>query len=163
MTVKIIGVGNPFREDDGVGPAAVDRLRGTLPPGVTAKACRCEPATLIDAWSGASAVILVDAASPTGAPGRVTRAEALTDLAAAVAPASTHGVGVAQAWALADALGAAPPHVTVFALEGERFDHGQGLSAPVAAALPVLIEAVRAEARRLLDRPARADASSSHA
>ena len=145
MTVAVIGVGNALRADDGIGPAAIECLRGTLPEGVVARACRCEPATLIEAWRDASAAILVDAAAPAGRPGHITRIDDHQVFAAARPAASTHGFGLAGALALARALHAAPACVVIFAVEGLDFNHGDALSPPVQAALPALLEAIGSE------------------
>ncbi len=146
MTVKVIGVGNRFRRDDGIGPAAVDLLRGVLPAHIRAETRRCDPADLIAAWRGAAAAVIIDAAAPAGNPGRIVRIDMNETAPAPRAAASTHGFGLAEALALARALAAAPQNVIVYAMEGEDFGHGDGLSAAVHARLPALVARVRAQA-----------------
>lgn len=149
MTVTIIGIGNRFRRDDGIGSAVVERLHGALPAGYTAKTCACEPATLVEAMRGAGAAILVDAAAPAGRPGRITRIDASAGLSGQQTAASTHGFGLTEALALSTALGVAPANIVLFAVEGVDFRHGEGLSPTVEAALPALIDAVSNEARAI--------------
>ena len=149
MTIAVIGVGNTLRTDDGIGPAAIQCLRSTLPQGVVALACRCEPAALIEAWRDASAAILVDAAAPAGRPGHITRVDDRRAFATMRPAASTHGFGLVEVLALARTLGAAPACVVIFAVEGLDFDPGGTLSPPVQAALPALLRAIGSELRAL--------------
>ena len=57
----IIGVGNEFRRDDGIGPEVVARLRDQVPATVELLVSDGEPARLIEAWSGAKLAVVVDA------------------------------------------------------------------------------------------------------
>lgn len=149
MTPLVLGVGEPYRGDDGVGLVVVARLKDALPAGVETHACPCEPTALIAAWRHRSAVIVIDAAAPNGRPGRVTRIDAPDQLATSRAT-STHGMGLAEAWALADALGEQPDQMVVFAVEGADFGYQQGLSAGVRARVPDVAAAVRAEVQRFV-------------
>ena len=76
--VVVIGVGNEFRRDDGVGLAVVARLRDRVPPGVELVLTDGEPTRLIEAWTGAALAVVVDAvrADPPrpGRPGAPVRA-----------------------------------------------------------------------------------------
>ena len=70
----MIGVGNQFRHDDGAGPAVIERLRGQLPGEVELVVTDGDAVRLIEAWSGASLAVVVDAvrADPP-VPGRLHR------------------------------------------------------------------------------------------
>lgn len=140
----VIGIGNEFRRDDGVGPALIARLAADAPRGVRLVATDGEPTRLIDAWDGAPIAVVIDAAhvgSPT--PGRFHRTDA-ADLVDRLS-SSTHGLGVLDALRLAEAVGRAPRRLVVFAVEVDDLDHGTGLSPAVAASLTPLAEAVRVE------------------
>jgi len=72
----VIGIGNPFRNDDGIGPAAAAQIEGLRLPGVRVVMSDGEPAGLLEAWAGADLAVVVDAiyrvpASP-GPPGLIT-------------------------------------------------------------------------------------------
>lgn len=146
----VIGVGNEFRRDDGAGPAAVERLRGRVPAGVRLVVSDGEPASLLEAWTGADLAIVVDAVSGGAAPpGRLYRVAAdggdiggLDDLGA---DASTHSLGLGTAVGLSRALGRMPAALVVHAVEGADFGHGQGLSTVVGAAMDELAAAVLAD------------------
>jgi hydrogenase maturation protease len=74
MKTAVIGVGNEYRRDDGVGPAVVARLAQLELPQVALIVSDGEPSQLIDAWVGTELAVLIDAvlcAPPE--PGRVHR------------------------------------------------------------------------------------------
>jgi hydrogenase maturation protease len=142
----VIGVGNAYRGDDGVGLAVVERLRGRVPEGVGVAACEEEPTRLMDAWDGAEAVVIVDAVASGGEPGELHR----FDASAAAVPArvfrsSTHAFGVGEAIELARALGTLPPEVLVYGIEGADFDAREGLSPRVEAAADRLANTILEE------------------
>jgi hydrogenase maturation protease len=148
----LVGVGNAYRGDDGVGIAVTDRLRALLPAGVEVVVCEQEASRVIDALEGRDAAVVVDAGSSGAAPGTLHR----FDAAAGPVPArafrsSTHAFGVGEAIELARALGKLPPVVIVYAVEGSEFWAGEGLSEAVAAAVEPATEAILAELATLTD------------
>jgi len=147
--VAVIGVGNPMRGDDGVGPAAVARLAGADPPlEVDLVTLDGEPARLIEAWRHRRRAIVIDAACGGAAAGTIHRVEPDHDPPRWSAPPSSHGAGVAEALALARVMDALPEHLVVFGMEPGDLTLGEGLSDQVRAALPDLVAQVRAEATR---------------
>lgn len=148
----VLGAGNPFRRDDGAGPAVARRLAGRLPAGVTVAAIPGDAADLLAALEGAARAVIVDATA-SGAPAGTVR---VFDAAAAPLPAtfcrsgSSHGLGVAEAVELARVLGRLPPRLTVYGIEGADFTDGEGLSPAVDAA----VEAVAGELLVELSRSA---------
>ena len=73
----MVGVGNAYRGDDGVGLAVAERLRGRVPGGVEVVTCEQEASRLIDAWEGRDGAVLVDAVVlRRAAPGTVHRFDA---------------------------------------------------------------------------------------
>jgi hydrogenase maturation protease len=158
--IVVIGVGNEFRCDDGAGPAVAERLRGRLPEDVRLLVSDGEPTRLLEAWTGASAAIVADAVTGgPAAPGTLHRlvvGQAGPDTAALAGdsrplvdgePGSTssHGLGLGTAVGLARALGRMPAVVIVHAVQGADFSQGYGLSAPVAAAIDALADAILAD------------------
>jgi len=138
----LIGVGNEFRRDDGVGPALVARLAGSAPHGVTLSVVDGEPSQLLDVWDGMQLAVVVDAVlCDPSTPGRIHRTT-LGDAYPAGTSASTHGLGIPDALGLAEALGRAPARLVVFAVEAADLGFGTGLSQPVADALPDLTRQV---------------------
>lgn len=156
----LIGIGSPYRRDDGIGPALAVAVQRAAPPGVTVTDSDGEPSALLDAWSGVPLAVVVDAvlcAAPE--PGRIHRTAldllpgravgpagaAAAGLGAGAAAASTHGLGVPDALRLAQALDRTPGRLVVFAVEAADLGFGPVLSPAVAACLPDLVRAVLAE------------------
>ena len=130
--VLIIGVGHPFRSDDGVGPVVAERLRAR---GIETVEQSGEGAALIDCWKHAASVILIDATQSGAEPGTIREMDAgTTPLPAGLFRYSTHLFGVAEAIETARALNELPKDFLVYGIEGTTFDFGQGLSPAVAAA-----------------------------
>jgi len=150
--VLVVGVGNPDRGDDGIGPRVVRQLRGRVPPDVAILERSGDALALIDDWEGRDAVILVDAAAPCGTPGQIHRIDLLKDpLPPELTLSSTHGFGVAEAVGLADALDLLPAQVIAYAIEGINFEQGEPISAEVAAVTNEAADRIAAELQ-LLDR-----------
>ncbi len=145
----VIGIGNPYRRDDGVGPAVIRELVHQAPPGVCLREHSGEGASLMEMWEGRPRVILVDAVVSGAAPGTVHRLEAHRQpIPASFFHYSTHAFSLAEAVELSRALGTLPPEITVYGVEGTDFDHGLGLSPPVAAAVGEVVHQILADLRR---------------
>jgi len=156
--ILIIGIGNAYRRDDGVGLAVARALREKrLPDGVRVMEHGGEGASLIEAWRGAEAVILIDAASSGAAPGAILRFDAAARPLPRhlLAASTTHAFGVAEAVELARALGRLPSRLLFYGVEGRDFGAGVGLSAEVAVAANEVAERVAREAAHLASPPTR--------
>lgn len=150
--VLIVGVGNELRGDDGAGIAALRALRPRAEAlGVAVAEEQGEATSLLHAWDGRAAVVLVDAMRSGAPPGTLRRLDASTAPlpAGVVGATSSHAVALGDAIELARVLGRLPPRVVVHAVEGAIFDVGAGLSDPVRDALSALEDAVLADARSL--------------
>jgi hydrogenase maturation protease len=145
-SVLCIGVGNEFRGDDAVGLIAARMLQARRLPGLRVIEQSGEGAALMAAWSGATAVFLVDAVSSGAAPGTIYRLDARSlPIPAEFFHYSTHAFSVAEAVEMARALDELPPSLVVYGIEGANFGLGIGLSPAVEAALPALVEQMAAE------------------
>jgi hydrogenase maturation protease len=144
----VIGIGNPFRGDDGVGPAVVVLLAGRVGPGVRLVSSDGEPTRLLEQWRGAATAVVVDAAVGGGPPGSVRTFVLRSGDPGRVAPGgrtSCHGLGLAEALALAAALGTAPGHVVVHAVHIGSTAPGTGLSPAVREAAGEVADRVLAD------------------
>jgi hydrogenase maturation protease len=151
----VIGVGNEYRHDDGVGWAVVARLaeragRQPLPARTDLRVCDGDPARLITLWEATDLAIVVDAAhAHPGHPGRVHRLELDgRRLPASGGPTSSHGLGLGEAVELARALDRLPRQLVVYAVEGADTSLGTGLSAAVAVAVEPLTDRIAEDLRR---------------
>ncbi|GAA3541588.1 hydrogenase maturation protease [Kribbella ginsengisoli] len=144
----VIGVGNEYRRDDGIGPALIAALEDRWLPGVSLIRSDGEPVRLIEDWAGASLAVVVDAVlCEPSSPGEIHQTEVcLQQPDGAKAPgthsAGSHSLGIPDALRLARALDRLPHRLIVYAVEAADTSLGTELSAPVAAALPRLTEAV---------------------
>ncbi|MEU6371294.1 hydrogenase maturation protease [Streptomyces sp. NPDC046931] len=150
--VVVIGVGNPFRRDDGVGPAVVEALRDHVPDDTVLAVSDGEPSRMLDLWHGADTVVVVEAVRTRPArPGRLHTLSAAETAAHRAGTASTHALGLGECVALAEALGRLPSELVVHAVEASDIELGTGLSEPVRSALPELIDRVAASVRKARD------------
>jgi hydrogenase maturation protease len=146
--VAVVGIGNVFRRDDGVGPAVVTAIDVRAVPGVSVLIGAVDPTVVLEACACARLAVLVDAATAApSAPGRVHRCT--MDQFASSPSVSSHGVDISAVFALGEALGRLPEDVVVFAVEVVETGHGIGLTPPVKAAVPRVVDAVLAEIGRV--------------
>ncbi|MEO3756938.1 hydrogenase maturation protease [Mycobacterium sp. B14F4] len=140
----VIGVGNSFRRDDGVGLAVVEEVAERHLPGVRVIATTGEPGALLDAWEGADLAVVVDAAMGKGSsPGQIRRWT--PDENQASGAVSSHAIGIPQAFALGEALAQLPHRLVVLSVGVVDAAHGPGLTPAVAAVVPAVVDAVLAE------------------
>lgn len=145
----IIGVGNEYRGDDGIGPAVAHALADcALPPDVEVSVQSGEATALMAVWTDATAVILIDAVAAQDAPGKIYRIEVhATPIPEHFLSCSTHDFGVAAAIELARAMGQLPPRVIVYGVEGEDFSMGTQLSPTVAGTVGEVVTYIIADIR----------------
>jgi hydrogenase maturation protease len=145
--IIVIGIGNDFRRDDGVGLAVARRIAERNPPGVRVASEISEPTALLEAWAGAARAIVIDAAAgENSAPGKIRRWTE-SDLQAS-AVVSSHALGLAKTCALGRALARMPEKLVVFTVDVVDTHHGIGLTPPVTAAVPRLVDAIIDELSR---------------
>lgn len=149
--VVVIGIGNPYRRDDGVGPAVLELLRAGGPTGALLAESDGEPAALIELWDGAPLALVVDAVHTpadsrhAGQPGRVHRL-GVHHPAYRAGAASSHGVDLGEAVDLARVLGRLPRRMLLYGIEAGEVGFGVGLTPAVARSA----ERVAAEIKALL-------------
>ena len=138
----VIGVGNPWRRDDGVGHIVAIAASHRLADAVDVVRCEGEPTRLLDAWRRRPLAVVVDAVRSGAPPGTVHR---WTDASRGIAPPRTsgsHAMGVADAIALGRALDQLPERLVVIGIEAGDTSDGEGLSASVAASVDKAVDAV---------------------
>ncbi|QEN14861.1 hydrogenase maturation protease [Mycolicibacterium sp. ELW1] len=146
-SVLVIGIGNDFRTDDGVGLAVAAEVARRRPPGVEVLSALTDPGQILDAWADIPLVVVVDAASgPDVVAGRIRHWIPGDDHQPTVV--SSHSLGLPDIYALGQALGQIPRQLVVLTVEIVDAGHGVGLSPPVARAVPAAVEAVLTEVCR---------------
>lgn len=130
----IVGIGHAAAGDDGVGLAVVREL-----------ACRgfavresADASILLGLLEEAHQVVVIDAVTGAGPPGSVVRIEPDALASAGATPLSSHGLGVAEAIAIARCL-YGPAALEAVAIIGVSIERPRaptrGLSAEIAAAV----------------------------
>ncbi|HUJ06448.1 MAG TPA: hydrogenase maturation protease [Streptosporangiaceae bacterium] len=147
--VVVIGVGNEFRRDDGVGLRVLESLRPLVPDTVRLVVSDGEPVRLIEEWSDSDLAVVIDAvragALGTPAPGRTYRLEIEQVGGEPLAAVSSHGLGLGNAISLARTLDMLPNRLVVHAVEVADCGYGTGLTPAVAGAADTLTTAVLAD------------------
>ncbi|MBS3905061.1 MAG: hydrogenase maturation protease [Simkania sp.] len=142
----VIGIGNPFRGDDGIGWAVVAALMGKVPAEIQLRKSRGDIAELIELFSMYRAVYLIDACRMDAAPGVWQRIDAhLQPLLLDNTQTSTHGISISQAIALAKTLHQLPSTLIVYAINGDRYNISTTLSPPVAQVIDTVAEHILKE------------------
>jgi hydrogenase maturation protease len=143
----VIGVGNEYRRDDGFGPLVVAGLIARRSgdhrlAGVDLRVSDGEPTRLIDLWAGAAVAVIVDAVLDEDhhAGHRHELVLNALDELDDDPPAGSHSIGLGSTVALARLLERLPRRLVVLAVSGTDFGFGQGLTPPVAAAVPPVTE-----------------------
>jgi hydrogenase maturation protease len=154
--VRLIGIGNRWRADDASGLVAAQRARALVPPGVDVIELEGEPVSLLDAFAGADAVVVLDAIASGAAPGTLHRVDVRADaLPEPVSGSSTHTLGLGEAIELGRALDRLPERLVVVGIEGGRFEASDELSKPVAAAIETAVDAAIDELATMVREGAR--------
>ena len=150
MKPLVVGVGNPWRGDDGAGLEVARRVAELAGPDVDVRAHEGDAVRLVDDWAGARHVTVVDAADSGAPPGTLHHFDARAGpLPARTLRSSTHAFGVPDAVELARALGRLPERIDVWAIEGADYALGATLTPAVADAVEKLARALTgAEASR---------------
>ena len=144
----MVGLGNPLMGDDGIGLAALARLREgwKLPPTVELLDGGTWGLNLLYAIESAGQVLFLDAVRAGRRPGtlaELTREELPRMLGLKLSP---HQVGLQEVLALLELRGSTPPEMACIGLEPASIEMHHGLSPHLAARLDTL---AMAAARRL--------------
>jgi hydrogenase maturation protease len=146
----LIGVGNEFRQDDGVGLVILRKLQSQIPPGIEIVETSGEGAALMETWQGAKIVYLFDAVLSGAEVATIYRIDArLQSVTTKFFNFSTHGFGVAEAVELARSLNQLPPQLIIYGIEGQNFAAGLGLSPEVQGAAGEVVRRVLLELKSI--------------
>jgi hydrogenase maturation protease len=164
--IALVGVGNTFRKDDGIGIAIARRLRDRLksPAGAVTNhqalsiqvgESSGEGADLMGRFEHADRVYLFDAVMTSKAgtqPGTVHRLEASEQhFPSDFFKYSSHAFSLAEAVELARILDRLPPSLIVFGVEAADYGYGEELTPAVDTAGDEVVERVLIELKGLED------------
>ena len=134
----LIAIGNEFRCDDAAALMVARKLREIGSEAIIIENTG-DVAGVINLWDDADDVILLDAVHSGEPAGTIHRFDANRDsVQAAAGQVCSHNFSIVQAIELAEALGKLPRTLIFYGIEGERFEQGTELSAPVRKAIDEL-------------------------
>ncbi len=144
--ILVLGLGNSLRGDDGAGPAVVAALSHMdLPPQLELIDGGTPGLETVLLFEGYERVIIVDAAEmglEAGEWRRFTPDTAEIKSNEHKLEGTLHAAGLAEALALAEALGMLPEKVVIYGIQPKQLDWSEGLTAPLQAALPSLCDEI---------------------
>lgn len=143
--VIIVGIGNPFRSDDAAGWAVIDGLHGKVNSDVKLCKEKGDIFELMDIFANNKHVYLVDACYINANPGTWYRIDANRQQVCMQSQTSTHGLSISQAIALAKNLNQLPERLVIYAISGNNFCIGEGISSQMKQAIENVILAILKE------------------
>jgi hydrogenase maturation protease len=151
--IFLIGIGTEYRCDDSLGLHVVRALKKREIQDTCIVESSGDGSELIEMFKLTRIAIVVDAVSAGGKPGTIYRFNVHEQpLLAQLSFHSTHAFGLAEAIELARVLNQLPDTLIVFAIEGENFSTGIGLSASVEKGSRELREMVFREVQKALEQ-----------
>ena len=149
--ILLIGIGNEYRSDDSIGLHVIRALKERKLPDTVSVESSGDGAELIEMFSSVRMAILIDAVSSGGNPGTIYKFDAHKQpIPAQLSFQSTHVFSVDEAIELARVLEQLPPILIVYAIEGENFSTGIGLTSKVERAVQKVVEQVCSEVQNAL-------------
>jgi hydrogenase maturation protease len=138
----IIGIGNPFRGDDRVGWAVIERLSQEserLPLDKT----RGDVGELVEILGSHKKVIIIDACRSQEPAGTWKKIDAIKEqLPLEPAVTSTHGATLSQVIDMAKNLDKMPEELIIFAISGKDYSIDESLTDAVDQAISVVIKEI---------------------
>jgi hydrogenase maturation protease len=142
----VIGIGNEYRSDDGVGLRVLREVKEKALAGTVLIECTNGGIDLPETWKTASSVILIDAVSSGARPGTIYRLDALAQpIPTNLSFQSTHSFGIAEVIELARILDQLPARLIVYAIEGKDFSMGTALSPVVERSVQQVVAQLTSE------------------
>lgn len=128
----VIGVGNAYRQDDGVGLFVANRIKSLRFASVDVLANSGKTLSLMEQWAGYAKVFLCDAVFLPHDSGKILRLNVSSEsFPAGWRSFSTHSFNLIEAIHLARVLGKLPPALVVYGITGKQFGFGTSLSPAV--------------------------------
>lgn len=146
----IIGVGNEYRRDDGVGPEVARRIDKLNLPQIRVLLHSGEGASLLQHFHEADLVVIIDAAQSESLPGTVHFFDAVNSpIPSDFFNYSTHAFSVAEAVELARALNKLPTRLLVYGIEGTDFSAGIGFTEVVQVSVDMVVERITIDLKQM--------------
>ena len=146
----LIGLGNEYRQDDGVGIYIVRQIVKSYSENITALEYSDEGVDLIEKWKGYKRAYIFDAVCSGSPPGTIYRFTTKDNhLPESAFYCSTHALSIVEVIRLAQTIEQIPREVIIFGVEAGSLEHGTGLSQEVIKGAKEIINCVIKELRCL--------------
>ena len=153
MKTAVIGVGNEYMGDDGIGPLLISRLKEIegFPGDIDLIDEGAGGMRIIHDMEGYDRVLIIDAADFGGAPGdykvfHLENVETVKELSGR----SLHEMDLLRTVELARAMGSAPEDISIMAIQPESIGMRRGISASLERRVGDYIEAIIGRFERTL-------------
>jgi len=145
--ILIVGAGNEYRSDDGIGPIVAAKLGQIMPGRVKIKKGIKDGTELIELCRRHKCVYLIDSVKSGCEPGKIFRFDANREsLPREVFSCnSTHAFNVAEAVELGRSMGCLPEKLIVYGIEGKCFDDGINISDEVKTVIAEVVISIKRE------------------
>jgi len=147
--LKVIGLGNILRGDDGIGPVIIRALeKRKIPDPVQLCDAGSDAFIILDHLLGTDPVLIIDCARLGEKPGTIQKIITKDiDLIPKEVGMSLHGYSLTEVWQLARSMGA-ENDLTIIGIEPEKIQFNSGLSEVVKKGIPTIIKMVEEEAKK---------------
>jgi len=147
--IIILGLGNPLMSDDGIGVFVADELKKLeWPPELLIIEVGTSVFYYLQEISQARHVIAIDALQAGGNPGCVYRLD-IKDVVDCPEQ-NAHGISLPGIVKLARSTTGFPEAITIYGVEPEKLDFGEGLSFTAKNAVPKLISLLKDDIQKLI-------------
>jgi hydrogenase maturation protease len=147
-TIFVIGVGNEFRNDDGIGIHIARKLSKLNLSHIQITEAVKDGTNLMELWKDKENVIVIDAASTGSEPGMIFRFNASKKaLPAQFSRHSSHAFSVAEAIELSRKLSQLPGRLIIYGIEGKDFSNGDHLSETAQRASEYVLDLILQETK----------------
>ena len=145
--VAVVGVGNDFRRDDGVGLFVARRIHELNPENAQVTCGVPDGTAILEAWSGTQLAIVIDCVSSGAPAGQIYRFDALAEPLpeSLFSRVSTHCFSVIKVIELARAVGRLPDRLLVYGIERGETNAGEGLTPEVGYSAEVVVNQIVAD------------------
>ena len=142
--ILVLGVGNPFRRDDGIGPAVIQRLQAEQElEGIDLRDGGTDGLSLLDYLKGYDHALIIDAVEMGLSPGEIRMfSPEEAKLTIRTDALSTHGFGLAEVIGLMDTLDI-QTNLRIIGVQAKDISFGEEMSPEVASKIEEIIELVK--------------------
>jgi hydrogenase maturation protease len=141
--VLVVGIGNEYRSDDGIGLVIARKIREIHLSSVIVIEESGEGTKLMEAWQGYKRVVLVDAILSGAKSGTIFKIDASKKkVPSRFFHYSTHAFSIAEAIELARVMKTLPPRFLIYGIEGANFNAGTNISQVVQESAKHVVEQI---------------------